>query len=107
MAVTNKPQKASSSQSGCIKIRHSTTLWKVKCLVSLLTGIILGLIPVRGIVGFISFLVVQSLAGQLYLAFMKLPDYVLDQMEALTAHILTSFCCFLVSWVLTYSMYNF
>ncbi|KAG6440039.1 Rab5-interacting protein (Rab5ip) family protein [Babesia bovis T2Bo] len=108
MSIPSKPSKAASlAHEEASKIRSSNGLWKAKCGLALLTGIILGIIPVRGVYGFIIFVFVQCLVGQLYLASMKLPDYVLDQIEALTEHSITAFSVFIVSWVVSYSLYNY
>ncbi|CDR96758.1 hypothetical protein BBBOND_0306620 [Babesia bigemina] len=107
MSLSSKQSKATTSSVEPSKLSCSNALWRVKCSVSLLTGFVLGVIPVRGIFGFLAFGLAQGIAGLLFLTFMKLPDYVLDHMEALTEHVMMSFSCFTVTWIITYSLFNF
>uniref|UniRef100_A0A3B0MYS4 Rab5-interacting protein (Rab5ip), putative n=1 Tax=Theileria annulata TaxID=5874 RepID=A0A3B0MYS4_THEAN len=68
----------------------------IKSVLALVLGFLLGYFKITGMIGFMVFLPVQYLAGQLYCTQFKIPDYLMDSGEMFTTQCLPSFGLFLV-----------
>ncbi|KAK1933143.1 hypothetical protein X943_002376 [Babesia divergens] len=89
------------------QVEWTTKLWLLRFFVSALCGLVLGYIPIRGIVGFGLFVLVQCLAGQLFLRWSSVPDYIIDQKDVFTEHLMMTATSFVIIWILSYSFFNF
>ncbi|BAM41866.1 uncharacterized protein TOT_040000932 [Theileria orientalis strain Shintoku] len=82
----------------------SIRIFYIKSSFALILGLLLGIFKVNGAVGFMVFLSVQYMIGRIYCSQFNVPDYMLDNLEVFTEHILPSFGLFLVFWTVTYTL---
>ncbi|SIO73623.1 conserved protein, unknown function [Babesia microti strain RI] len=89
------------------KERAFSIVWQLKQSVAAVLGFILGVIPLRSYLGFLLYILAQFAVVELYVIVYKVPDYVLDLREIIFEASIASCGCFVLWWVVTYSVVHF
>ncbi|KAK2196473.1 ER membrane protein complex subunit 6-like [Babesia duncani] len=97
MTVDKESLPAGIETKTISKCEELVTIWKLKCTFGLLLGLVFGIIPIRGIGGFMMFFLCQYLITQYYCKKREIPDYFMDTTDVFIEHLLPSLGIFVVS----------